>query len=58
VEFVLLAVCWSFIAFFELAEMSLVSSNRRRLARLAEQGSKGAQTALALLANPDRKSVV
>ena len=53
-EFVLLAVCWSFIAFFELAEMSLVSSNRRRLARLAEQGSKGAQTALALLANPSR----
>lgn len=53
-EFLLLAVCWSFIAFFELAEMSLVSSNRRRLARLAEQGSKGAQTALALLANPSR----
>ena len=32
----------------------MVSSNRRRLARLAEQGSKGAQTALALLANPSR----
>jgi len=42
------------IAFFELAEMSLVSSNRRRLARLAEQGSKGAQRALELLANPSR----
>lgn len=42
------------IAFFELAEMSLVSSNRRRLARLAEQGSKGAQKALELLANPSR----
>ncbi len=53
-EFLLLAICWSLIAFFELAEMSLVSSNRRRLARLAEQGSKGAQKALELLANPSK----
>lgn len=42
------------IAFFELSEMALVSSNRRRLARLAEQGSKGAQKALELLANPSQ----
>lgn len=53
-EFILLAACWLMIAFFELAEMSLVSSNRRRLARLAEQGSKGAQKALELLANPSQ----
>lgn len=34
--------------------MSLVSSNRRRLHKLAENGSKGAQKALELLANPTK----
>ena len=34
--------------------MALVSSNRRRLQRLAEQGSKGAKAALELLANPSK----
>ncbi len=42
------------VGLFELSEMSIVSSNRRRLARLAEQGSKGAAQALALLANPSK----
>ncbi len=49
--FVILA-CWVTIGAFELTEMALVSSNRRRLQRLAEQGSKGAKAALELLANP------
>ncbi|MEY3110377.1 MAG: hypothetical protein RL079_1062, partial [Verrucomicrobiota bacterium] len=49
--FVILA-CWVTIGAFELSEMALVSSNRRRLQRLAEQGSKGAKAALELLANP------
>ena len=49
--FVILA-CWVTIGAFELSEMALVSSNRRRLTRLAEQGSKGAKAALELLANP------
>ncbi len=34
--------------------MALVSSNRRRLTRLAEDGSKGAKSALELLANPSK----
>jgi len=34
--------------------MALVSSNRRRLTRLAEDGSKGARAALELLANPSK----
>ena len=34
--------------------MALVSSNRRRLTRLAEDGSKGAKAALELLANPSK----
>ena len=46
--------CWLTIGFFELSEMSLVSSNRRRLHKLAENGSKGAQKALELLANPTK----
>ena len=51
--FVILA-CWATIGIFELSEMALVSSNRRRLQRLAEQGSKGAKAALELLANPSK----
>ena len=51
--FVILA-CWATIGIFELSEMALVSSNRRRLTRLAEDGSKGAKAALELLANPSK----
>ena len=51
--FVILA-CWGTIGIFELSEMALVSSNRRRLTRLAEDGSKGAKAALELLANPSK----
>lgn len=46
--------CWATIGLFELSEMALVSSNRRRLTRLAEDGSKGARAALELLANPSK----
>jgi putative hemolysin len=46
--------CWATIGVFELSEMALVSSNRRRLTRLAEDGSKGAKAALELLANPSK----
>jgi putative hemolysin len=46
--------CWATIGIFELSEMALVSSNRRRLTRLAEDGSKGAKAALELLANPSK----
>lgn len=42
------------VGLFELSEMSIVSSNRRKLSRMAEQGSKGAAQALALLANPSK----
>jgi putative hemolysin len=52
VEFFVILACWVTIGAFELSEMALVSSNRRRLQRLAEQGSKGAKAALELLANP------
>lgn len=48
----MILACWVTIGAFELSEMALVSSNRRRLQRLAEQGSKGAKAALELLANP------
>ncbi len=48
----MILACWVTIGAFELTEMALVSSNRRRLQRLAEQGSKGAKAALELLANP------
>ena len=41
-------------AFFAAAEVALVSVRRSRLRALAEQGSIGAQTALNLLANPER----
>ncbi len=51
--FVILA-CWLTIGLFELSEMALVSSNRRRLAKLAENGDQGARKALELLANPSR----
>jgi putative hemolysin len=54
VEIAIILACWLMVGLFELSEMSIVSSNRRRLARLAEQGSKGAAQALALLANPSK----
>lgn len=37
-----------------MAEMALVSSNRRRLAQLAETGNAGAKKALALIAEPTK----
>jgi len=54
VEFFIILGCWATIGVFELSEMALVSSNRRRLARLAEDGSAGARAALELLANPSK----
>jgi putative hemolysin len=54
VEFIVILACWATIGLFELSEMALVSSNRRRLQRLAENGSKGAKAALELLANPSK----
>ncbi len=42
------------IGLFELSEMALVSSNRRKLARMAEAGDRGAKKALELLANPTK----
>jgi putative hemolysin len=54
VEIFVILACWLTIGLFELSEMALVSSNRRRLARMAEDGSAGARKALELLANPSR----
>ena len=53
-EIILIAVCLLVTAIFVLAEMALVSSNRRRLAKMAENGDKGAARALALLADPSK----
>ena len=53
-EILLILVCLLVTALFVLAEMALVSSNRRRLARMAENGDKGAAKALALLADPSK----
>lgn len=53
-EILLIAVCLLVTALFVLAEMALVSSNRRRLAKMAENGDKGAAKALALLADPSK----
>jgi putative hemolysin len=54
VELFVILACWLTIGLFELSEMALVSSNRRRLAKLAEDGDAGARKALELLANPSR----
>lgn len=53
-EIILIAICLLVTAVFVLAEMALVSSNRRRLAKMAENGDKGAARALALLADPSK----
>ncbi|MCX6920934.1 MAG: hemolysin family protein [Verrucomicrobia bacterium] len=53
-EIILIAACLLITAFFVLAEMALVSANRRRLAKMAERGDKGAKVALALLADPSK----
>ncbi len=53
-EILLIAACLLVTALFVLAEMALVSSNRRRLAKMAENGDKGAAKALALLADPSK----
>ena len=39
---------------FALSEMAIVSSRKARLESMAEQGSRGARTALGLLADPSR----
>jgi putative hemolysin len=54
VEILLITFCLLVTAFFVLAEMALVSSNRRRLAKMAENGDKGAAKALVLLADPSK----
>jgi len=54
VEILLIAACLLVTALFVLAEMALVSSNRRRLAKMAENGDRGAAKALALLADPSK----
>jgi putative hemolysin len=54
VELILISVCLVITAFFVMAEMALVSSNRRKLSKQAEQGDKGAARALALLADPSK----
>jgi putative hemolysin len=54
VEFALIALCLLITAFFVLAEMALVSANRRRLTKMAEGGDQGAKRALELLAEPSR----
>ena len=53
-EIILIAVCLLVTAIFVLAEMALVSSNRRRLAKMAGNGDKGAARALTLLADPSK----
>ncbi|MEI7651108.1 MAG: hemolysin family protein [Verrucomicrobiota bacterium] len=53
-EILLIAACLLVTALFVLAEMALVSSNRRRLAKMAEGGDKGAARALTLLADPSK----
>lgn len=53
-EILLIAACLLVTALFVLAEMALVSSNRRRLAKMAENGDNGAAKALALLADPSK----
>ena len=53
-EIALIALCLLITAFFVLAEMALVSANRRRLTKLAESGDRGARRALELLAEPSR----
>jgi putative hemolysin len=54
VEIILIGVCLFITAFFVMAEMALVSSNRRKLAKQAEGGDKGAAKALSLLADPSK----
>jgi putative hemolysin len=54
VEILLISFCLLFSAFFVLAEMALVSSNRSRLKKMAEEGDRGALRALALLAEPSK----
>src|SRR5690349_14364446 len=51
---VLLLLILGVNAFFAAAEVSLVSVRESRLKQLVEEGRAGAQTALNLLANPER----
>jgi putative hemolysin len=50
----LLALILAINGFFAAAEVSLISSRRVKLRRLAETGNVGAQAALSLLHNPER----
>jgi putative hemolysin len=54
VEYILIGICVVITAFFVMAEMALVSSNRRRLSKLAESGDVGAQKALNLINDPNK----
>jgi CBS domain containing-hemolysin-like protein len=53
VEYVLIGICVFITAIFVMAEMALVSANRRRLTKLADGGNAGAQKALQLHYRPE-----
>ena len=53
-EFLLISISILVTAVFAMAEIALVSSNRRRLIQAAEKGSRGARMALELLNEPTR----
>jgi len=54
VEILLIVASILVTAVFAMAEIALVTSNEQRLARRAEQGSRGAREALELLSKPTR----
>jgi magnesium and cobalt exporter, CNNM family len=54
VRFFLLVLILAVNGFFAMAEVSLLTVRGSRLRQLAEEGNKGAQAALSLLANPGR----
>ncbi len=53
-RFFLLVLILAVNGFFAMAEVSLLTVRGSRLRQLAEEGNKGAQAALSLLANPGR----
>ncbi len=53
-QFAVLAVLFVFSGFFAMAETAMMATNRHRLRHAAEQGHRGAQLAVALLAKVDR----
>ncbi len=54
IAFIVAGVCLLIEGFFSGAEMAIVSADRIRLQRLAEDGDRGARLALAFLDNPQR----